>query len=47
MLPNLSRGEIDADESLQHTLDIAIDNGYGLGKRDAGDGSGSVASDAG
>src|SRR5882672_1930518 len=47
MLPNLRRGEADADESLQHSLDVAIDNGYGLGKRDAGDGGGGVASDAG
>src|SRR6266478_1792716 len=47
MLPNLRRGEIDADESLQHSLDVAIDHGYGLGKRDTGDGGGGVASDAG
>src|ERR1700675_1965702 len=47
MLPNMSRGEIDADESVQHTLDISVDYGYGLGKRDAGDGGGGVASDAG
>jgi hypothetical protein len=47
MLPNLRRAEIAAGESLQHALDVAIDNGYGLGQRDACDGCGSVASDAG
>src|SRR5208337_3460720 len=47
MLPGLRRGEIDAGKSLQHTLDIAIDHGYGLGERDAGDGGGGVASNAG
>src|SRR5208337_1170263 len=45
-LPGLRPGEIDAGQSLQHTPDIAIDNGYGLGKRDAGDGGGGVASNA-
>src|ERR1019366_3661102 len=33
--------------SLQHTLHIAIDNGHGLGKGNAGDGSGRVTSNAG
>ncbi len=47
MLPDLRRSQIDAGKSLQHTLDIAIDNGYGPIKRDAGDGGSSVASDAG
>ena len=47
MLPGLWRGEIDAGQSLQHTLDIAIDNGHGFGKGDTGDGSGRVTSDAG
>ncbi len=52
MLPGLWRGEFaashfNADQSLQNTLDIAIDNGHGLAKGNAGDGSCGVASDAG
>jgi hypothetical protein len=47
VLPGLWRSEIDAGQSLQHTLNIAIDNGHGLGKGNAGDGSGRVTSNAG
>ena len=47
--PGLRRSQkrVLANDSLQHAFDIAVDHGDGLREGNAGDGGGSVASDAG